>query len=178
MPAEGGGLVRRLIGLIVVGLVLLPSSAQASWQGVGGLRVHFDGNDTGSILDIDQVATGIERRQVFFGVQTYDQFTANDIDASQGSWFQFNLDTKRRGRADRFLYLYYWPPDDAFYCEVQTREGLFVGLRRASFDTISLFCGVRKGWLDIQKRVKFAVESRDRGVYVDRAPNIGRYRRL
>ncbi len=170
--------MRKLIATAAFVAVMLPGTAAADLQGLGGGRVRFDGNDTASLLDIEQVYTERNRRNTFFGVQTYDQFFAADVSAQQGSWFEFRLDTKRRGATDRYLYLYYWDPDAAFYCELQTRSGRVLALRFASYDGISLFCGVRTGLLDIQKVPKFGVESRDRGVYVDRAPNFGRYRRL
>jgi hypothetical protein len=166
--------------LIVAGLMLWPTPALATpFRGVGGdISVRFDGNDTLNILDIRRVATDLNRRLSLFAVETYDVFTANDIDAQQGSYFQFNLDTKRRGRADRFVYLYYWPPNDQFYCEVDTRDGRELGFRIAQFDTSTIYCAVRTSWLGVQKQVKFAVEAWNLRNFVDRAPNRGRYRGL
>lgn len=171
--------MKRLVIFIVAGLTLLPTSAQASpFRGGGDVSVRFDGNDTLNILDIRRVGTDLNRRTTLFAVGTYDLFSATDIDAQQRSYFQFNLDTKLRGRTDRFVYLYYWPPDNQFYCEVDTRGGGQVGFRIAQVDTDTIFCAVRTAWLDVQKQVKFSVEAWNQGNFVDRAPNRGRYRGL
>lgn len=166
---------RWLAGLIVLGVLLVPSSAGATLGGDFRL-VRYDGNDTGRVLDIERVTTGLTQRRALFSVRTYDQFTADDID--HGSRFQFNLDTKHLEHADFHLYFIYWLATDQILCRLQTDTGLTIGERPASFDGYSLFCGIPKWWLDIRERVEFTVEAVWLNRDVDRAPDVGRYRRL
>ena len=167
--------MRWLAGLIVGGVLLVPSSAGAFLGGDFG-RVRHDGNDTERVLDIERVATGLTARRALFSVRTYDQFTTDDVD--HGSWFQFNLDTKQLEHADFRLYFFYWLATDQILCRLHTDTGLTIGERPANFDRFSLSCGIPKWWLDIRERVKFTVEAVWLNRYVDRAPDAGRYQRL
>jgi hypothetical protein len=166
---------RWLAGLIVAGVLLVPSSAGATHSGDFD-RVRHDGNDTERVLDIERVATALTQRRALFSVRTYDQFTADDID--HGSRFQFNLDTKHLEHADFHLYFIYWLATDQILCRLQTDTGLTIGERPANFDGFSLFCGIPKWWLDIREPVQFTVEAVWRNRYVDVAPDQGRYRGL
>jgi hypothetical protein len=166
---------RSLTGVIVAGVLLVPSSAAATNSGDFD-RVRYDGDDTERVLDIEQVATGLTQRRALFSIRTYDEFTSDDIDL--GSRFQFNLDTKHLEHADFRLYFMYWLATDEILCRLQTDHGLTIGDRPASFDGSSVSCGIPKWWLDIREPVRFTVQAAWRNRYIDVAPDQGRYRGL
>jgi hypothetical protein len=177
--------VRRALVTMMTALVALglwTPSASAGTIGGGGVRFRYDGDDSNSLLDIYAVGTDLRRRKAFFSVTTWDQIQASDLDARNNSYYLVKLDTQRRGRADRFLYLFYWPNDNTFYCQVFARgvSGA-IGLRTAQFDGFgSVYCAIRRRWLGIEKEPRFAVEAWSFGNFVDRAPNLrqGRWRGL
>jgi hypothetical protein len=176
--------VRRALVTMMTALVALglwTPSASAGTIGGGGLRFRYDGDDSSSLLDIYAVGTALSRRKAFFSVTPWDQIQASDLNAQNNSYYLVKLDTQRRGRADRFLYLYYWPNDNTFYCQVFFRgEQRSDRLRRAQFDGDSIFCAIRRRWLGLEKEPRFAVEAWSFGNFVDRAPNLrqGRWRGL
>ena len=169
--------MRRFVvgGVALVLSLALGTPAEAGFSGT----VHNDRDDTGSVLDIRQVATGsVSRRKEFFGVETWDFFSASDLSVQDSSYFQFNLDTFGRGATDRYLYLYYYQPDDRFYCELDPRIGRQLALKVATQSWTQVYCAVPKRALGINKTPKYAVEAWSNNSFVDRAPNVGRYRGL
>jgi hypothetical protein len=161
---------RCLAGFVVVGVLLVSSSARAT------LRVRHDVNDTRSVLDLERVTTGLTQKRALFGVKTFEPFTIDDIDG--GGRFQFNLDTKHLDHPDFHLYFIYWLATDELLCRLQTDHGLTIGERPVSFDGTSMSCGIPKWWLDIREPVEFTVEAVDTNRRVDIAPDEGRYRGL
>jgi hypothetical protein len=164
---------RCLAGLVLVGVLLVPAVAQA-----GGVRIRLDPDDTRSVLDIEQVATGRSDtgKRLFFGFATFEPFGIEDID--EGGRFQFNLDTKQLPHDDFRLYFIYWLATDELLCRLQTEGGRTIGERPVRFDGMSMFCGIPKWWLDIRERIEFNLESYDTNRHVDTAPDEGRYRGL
>lgn len=178
--------MRRALAVLIVGMVSVGISAMPALAGSAGVRglgggvtIRNDPNDTTSVLDIWQVATDLARRRVLLAVATYDPFTETDLDGRNGDYFQFLLDTKRRGAADKYVYAYWDSVEGRFECSVFNRDGGFKGERRV-FDRGSDFvaCVLPRNWFDIHKEVKFGVESYDTQFFIDRAPNNGRYRGL
>lgn len=172
--------MKKLIGLLLAALVLVPGQASA-----GGSTTHHDPLDASTFLDIEMIVTARnigDTHRTYFAVYSWHNFTDSDIDGRNGSFYLFRLDASGRGRADRFLYLYYWHPDDEYYCQVQNRDGHIVGTRSANHHSLedAIYCEVPTDWLDIDKTPKFAVEAWGRGSLLDRAPDFGdgRYRGL
>lgn len=162
---------RWLAGLVVAGVLLAPSSA-----GALTLRVRHDADDTGSVLDIERVITGLSQKRALFGFATFGSFTIQDIE--DGGRFQVNLDTKQLDHDDFRLYFIYWLATDELLCRLQTDHGLTIGERPVTFDGTSMSCGIPKWWLDIREPVEFTVEAYDTNRRVDVAPDEGRYRGL
>jgi hypothetical protein len=173
-------LVTTMTALVALGL-WAPSASAGTIGGGGGLRFRYDGDDSSSLLDIYAVGTALSRRKAFFSVTSWDQIQASDLNAQNNSFYLVKLDTQRRGRADRFLYLYYWPNNGRFYCDIYDRAGQRIGYRdNAQFDGVSIYCAIRRRWLGLEKEPRFAVEAWSFGNFVDRAPNLrqGRWRGL
>ena len=163
-----------LVGL--AGLVLVGGQPPAAAGGATA-TARSDGDDTTSVLDIRKVATDTSRRNVFLGVRSWDPYSSADVDGANDSYFVFLLDTKKRGRADKYAYLYYDSADDLrFECAVYNRSGGFKGQRRATrLGADDIACATPKKWYDIRKPVRFGVEAWELGSFRDRAPNDGRY---
>jgi hypothetical protein len=162
---------------IVAGLVFAcsPAGAEADvWRGTSGIKVRDDGNDSTTPLDINQLATNRGARKTYFGVATYDPFTSSDLDAQSNNYFAFYLDTYARGSTDRIVYLYYWPPDGRYYCELDARGGNRLALRYARRPDINVIdCKVPTRKLAIEKTPSFSLNAYYGGSLVDRAPNFG-----
>jgi hypothetical protein len=155
--------------------------AAASWAvpasaGGGSLKVRSDPDDTSAVLDIRRVASDLSTKQVYMGVRIWGTFTPDDLNQNDDSFIVVFLDTKRRGAADRRLFLSYDPSQDRFECSVFIDGGGFKGERKAqNISDQAVVCSTPRKWYDIQKEVKFGVESYDNGNFKDRAPNDGRY---
>ena len=81
--------MRRLLSLLVVGLILLPVTASAAPQ------IRTDPDDTSSIMDIHRVTTAQHVRRTYFGISSYDEAFEPAV-LYDGFW-EFQLDTKRGG---------------------------------------------------------------------------------
>lgn len=175
---------RMLVGLMTaavgIGLWATPASA-----GKGSITYRNDGDDTRNVLDIRYVGTDQIRaggRFVYVEVGTWDPFQPGDLNVQNDNFFVYRFDTQRRARFDFLTFLFYWPPDGKFYCDVWTRSGTNIGTRdafvtgpdatRGSLLT-SIYCIFPRVWLEIQKPPRFAVESWYSNVFRDRAPNPG-----
>lgn len=168
---------RALTASLVVALTIGLWTTSAS-AGLGGIKLGRDPDDATSILDIRTVGTDVSGRRVFTGVRTWDNFAPGDVLQQNQSGFIFKLDTRDRGRYDRVTYLAYDNNDGRFECRVFTRGGGFKGERRANASNEDISCVTPRRWYDIQKEVKFGVESYELNFLEDRAPNNGRYRGL
>ena len=170
--------MRKLLLAIVAGLLLLPTtSAQAAAPSLAerGILLGTDPDDSADVLDIYQVGTEAGARRTFFGVSGYEFFGPRAINARKDSYFVYLLDVTGGPRFDYRLGLYYWPPDDQFYCELQTRGGQVVGRKVAGFDPGVIFCYVPNHWYPAVKTPGYFVEAWHFGHFVDRAPDSGRY---
>jgi hypothetical protein len=163
---------RMLVSLLAAGLVAGMTAGSAT---AGTIKLHSDPNDTSSVLDIRKVGSDTSARKVFLGVATWDAFTMDDLKKDDHSWFLVYLDTKNRGRADRRVYMSWDSSKGKFLCSMFIVGGGFKGAREANTDPTAISCVLPRSWFDIQKQVKFAVESYDMGNFEDRAPNDGRY---
>jgi hypothetical protein len=142
--------------------------------GLSSPRVHRDPDDTQSVLDIRSLATDTSTKVVYTAVRSWDSFSSTDVKFPD-SYFVFMLDTKRRGAADKYLYLGWDPNDARFECDLFNRNGGFKGQRAADASSDAIECYTPRKWYDIHKTVKFGVESYDNGNFADRAPDNGRY---
>ncbi len=166
---------KLLVTMVAAGLVVGSSSLPAS-AGGGSLKVRRDGDDVSSVLDVRAVATDTFGGKLYFAVRLWNSFAPSDLDGRK-EFIVGLLDTKRRGRADKYLYFYYDSQNNnRFECAVFNRDGGFKGERRAMTDETNqaIACVTPLDWYDIHKQVQFAVETYDNG-FVDRAPNDGRY---
>lgn len=163
--------------LLAVGVMAACWTVPAG-AGIQGITTRKDPNDTSSVLDIRRVGSVLSRRLVYLGVGTWDPFTANDLMGRDNSFFKFLLDTKRRGRADKLLFMFWDDVDARFECDLYNRDGGFKGQRPASTNSTSIACVTPRKWYDIEKQVQFGVEAYELGILQDRAPNNGRYRGL
>jgi hypothetical protein len=97
-----------------------------------------------------------------------------------GSYAQGTRDPRRnRGAPPTGPFLSYDPSQGRFECSVFIDGGGSKGQRQAvTSGDQAIGCFTPRKWNDIQKQVKFGVESYDSGNFQDRAPNDGRYRGL
>jgi hypothetical protein len=168
--------MRKLVAILVAtGVAAVCWTVPAS-AGVQGLKIRSDPDDTSAVLDIRRVASDLSNRQVYMGIRIWGTFTTDDLNQDNDSFFVVFLDTKRRGAADRDLFLSYDPSQGRFECAVFIDGGGFKGERQAQTSgDQAIACFTPRKWYDIQKEVKFGVESYDKGNFKDRAPNDGRY---
>jgi hypothetical protein len=164
---------RFALALVLAGVTTAALAAPAS-AGLSSLRVHRDPDDSLSVLDIRAVATDASSKVIYTAVRSWDPFSSTDVEFPD-SYFVFYLDTKRRGAADKLLYLGWDPNDGRFECDVFNRSGGFKGQRSASAASDGIGCYTPTKWYDIHKTVKFGVESYENRDFADRAPNDGRY---
>jgi hypothetical protein len=122
---------RMLVSLVAAGLAVGMSAGPAS-AGVGSLTLRSDPNDTSSVLDIRRVASDLSNKQVYMAIRIWGTFTSDDLNQKNNSWFVVYLDTKRRGAADRRLFLSYAPSQGRFECSVFIVGGGFKGEREAA----------------------------------------------
>jgi hypothetical protein len=149
----------------------------------GGTRVNIrrDPDDTTSYPDIWQVGTYRGARKSFFGVASWDELFTDDINADNGNWYAFKLDTYGRGSTDRVVYLYYLPEDDEFHCQLQDyRTGDILATRVANKPSSNVVqCRLPTKLFRIDGPVHFFVEAVNGfSVVIDRAPDGGRYQGL
>jgi hypothetical protein len=165
--------------LVMLAATMLATGLWAAPGSAGGeqFTIRNDPDDSSSVLDLAKVGTRLTQRRLHVYLETHDSFSAADLNVQVDSYFLYKIDTERRGRADRFIYLYYYPPNGLFYCDVLARDGTRQGVREAfqdSFAGLSIIdCTIKRSWLDISKPERFAVEAWSVGTFVDRAPDVG-----
>jgi hypothetical protein len=171
--------MRRMLPILVVTGVTTGFWAVPASAGVSSLTIRSDPNDSSGVLGIRRVASDLSNNQVYMAVRIWGTFTKDDLNQDDNSWIVVYLDTKRRGAADRRLFLSYDPSQSRFECSVFIVGGGFKGERQAGTSgDQAIGCLTPSKWFDIQKQVKFGVESYQKGNFQDRAPNDGRYRGL
>jgi hypothetical protein len=149
-------------------------------QGSSRLNIRRDPDDTTAYPDIWEVGTYRGARKSFFGVASWDDLFTDDINADNGNWYVFKLDTYGRAATDRVVYLYYRPEDDQFHCQLQDyRTGNIITTRDANRPTSQVVqCRIPTKLLAIDGRVHFFVDAVNDLSVIDRAPDGGRYQGL
>jgi len=167
--------MRRVLTIVVLVGVAVTTWASTAPAGTGSITTRKDPDDSNNVLDIRRVLTDTTRRKVLAGVVTDDPFTSGDI-TFPDDFIVFYLDTRKRGAADKDLYLGWDPNDARFECDLFNDGGGLKGQRAASTpDTRSIACVFPRKWLEETKVTKFGVESYQNQLFIDRAPNDGRY---
>jgi hypothetical protein len=162
--------MRKLVCLLVAGLVLLPATASAA------PRIRTDPDDTPIVLDIRQIITASHTRRTLLGITTYDPFEATTL---YENFIQFNLDTKGRIGFDYYLEFGYARRTNTLFCVFLSDVDFDASRIRADLDPAGgVSCSIPTRWLDIQKEVRFSVVAYLQGQEVDRAPGFGWYRGL
>ena len=164
--------MRKLLCLLVAGLVLLPATASAA------PRIRTDPDDTPNVMDIRQVITASHTRRTLLGITTYDPFEAT---ALYDSFIQLDFDTKGRIGIDYYVDFGYARRTNTLFCVLVSTAGFGdpVGRLRADFDPAGgVSCSIPTRWLDIRKEVRFSTVTVLQGQHIDRAPGFGWYRGL
>lgn len=162
--------MRKLLCLLVVGLVLLPATASAA------PRIRTDPDDSPHVMDIRQVITASHTRRTLLGITTYEPFEATTL---YDSYIHMEFDTKGRIGIDYYVEFGYNRRTNTLFC-VWLSDATFDSNRiRADLEPAGgVSCSIPTRWLDIHKEVRFSVVSVLQGQHIDRAPGFGWYRGL
>jgi hypothetical protein len=163
--------MRKLLCLLVVGLVMIPAAASAT--------TRTDPNDTPIVLDIAQVTTERQGWRTFFGIKSYDVW---EPQALWENFYSIALDTKPGGdfhSQDFGLGFGYNRFKGTLHCtliETTSPYSHTIGNRRADWGPEGgVSCAIPTNWLKIRKEVHLIAGAWWQGQHVDRAPNQGRY---
>lgn len=165
--------MKRLLGCCLAALFVALASGPASAELI--VDVRSDGDDTSSVLDIQQIGTAAGTRRAFFGVSSYEWFTEGDIYLQDGNYYQFLLDVNRGPGIDRRVRLYAFPPDSTSVCDVRNRRGEVIGTQYAVLMGGSMFCYLPARWLhqDSGRVSRWILQAKERGEVLDRHPTAG-----
>lgn len=169
--------MRKLLCLLVVGLVMNPTAASAVTR-------YWDPNDTRKIIDVHKVATDQGHGETFIQIIGWDRWAGSDIGRRFGSFFRVSLDTLGGARVDRLLDFFFIEHKEQYFCEMLDRSGDRVRERLvANYEELfraRISCTFPSKWLgyDSGKRADFYVDAWSLGRRVDRAPDARRYRGL